>query len=747
MSNRLAREHSPYLLQHKDNPVDWYPWGADAFERARSEDKPIFLSIGYSTCHWCHVMEHESFESRQVAEVLNRHFVSIKVDREERPDVDRVYMTFVQATTGSGGWPMSVWLTPSLQPFYGGTYFPPATKWGRPGFVDILKEIARAWEEDRPRIETSAQTITERLRTLGEDGGGRELPSAGALDEGVRQFAASFDARRGGFGDAPKFPRPTELLFLLREHARTGSAEARDMVLVTLRAMALGGMRDHLGGGFHRYSVDGNWRVPHFEKMLYDQAQLVLAYLEAAQVAGDPFYSDVAADTLAYVARDLTDEGGGFYSAEDADSVPPDERRGGPPVDERRGGPSVDERRGGPSLDERRGGPSGPPEEKPHKTEGAFYIWRDEEIAEVLGEDAEIFRIRYGVLPDGNAPFDPQNEFVHKNLLYTSRGIDEVMSATAKSREEVEAALVRARQKLFERRSTRPRPHLDDKVLTAWNGLMIAAFARAARTIGNPTTVDAGADLKVGPYIDVARRAALFIWTHLWNSDTRTLLRRYRKGDAAVEGYAEDYAYLVFGLLELFQADGDPRWLEWALMLQRRQDELFADPVEGGWFSTTGQDETVLLRLKEDYDGAEPSATSVTVMNLLTLSHLTNDEAFGGSIDRALGLFASRIAHQGARTVPMMMAALSAYHAGMSQIVVAGDRSAALMDVVRRRYLPFAIVVPLVPEHAGAIATLLPWTDAMARRTDQPAAYVCRNFACLTPATSPEQFAAQLGRT
>jgi len=701
--NRLAAEHSPYLLQHKDNPVDWYPWGADAFERARSEDKPIFLSIGYSTCHWCHVMEHESFESRQVAEVINRHFVPIKVDREERPDVDRVYMTFVQATTGSGGWPMSVWLTPSLQPFYGGTYFPPASKWGRPGFVDILKEIARAWEEDRARIETSAQTITERLRTLGEDGGGREVPPAGALDEGVRQFAASFDARRGGFGDAPKFPRPTELLFLLREHARTGSTQARDMVLVTLRAMALGGMRDHIGGGFHRYSVDGNWRVPHFEKMLYDQAQLVLAYLEAAQVSGDTFYADVAADTLAYVERDLTDEGGGFYSAEDADSVPPEDATA----------------------------------EKPHKMEGAFYIWRDEEISEVLGGDADIFRIRFGVLPDGNAPFDPQEEFVHKNLLYTARGVDEVMSATAKSREEVDAALSRARGKLLERRATRPRPHLDDKVLTAWNGLMIAAFARAARTIAT------GAD----PYIAIARRAALFIWKHLWNAETRTLLRRYRQGDAAVEGYAEDYAYLVFGLLELFQADGDPRWLEWALMLQRRQDELFADPVEGGWFSTTGQDESVLLRLKEDYDGAEPSATSVTVMNLLTLSHLTNDPAFEQAIMRALGLFASRIA-QGARTVPMMMAALSAYHAGISQIVIAGDAAASptreLLDVARRHYLPFAIAIPLDPAHADGIARLLPWAEAMARRTDAPAAYVCRDFACLAPATSVDQFAAQL---
>ena len=473
------------------------------------------------------------------------------------------------------------------------------------------------------------------------------------------------------------------------------------MVLVTLRAMALGGMRDHIGGGFHRYSVDGNWRVPHFEKMLYDQAQLVLAYLEAAQASGDAFYAEVAADTLAYVERDLTDEGGGFYSAEDADSVPPEEAHA----------------------------------DKPHKMEGAFYVWRDEEMTEILGSDADIFRIRYGVLPDGNAPFDPQNEFVQKNLLYTARGVDEVMSATAKSHDEVEAALVRAREKLLERRSTRPRPHLDDKVLTAWNGLMIAAFARASRVIGDER------------YVGIARRAALFIWKHLWKADTQTLLRRYRRGDSAVDGYAEDYAYLVFGLLELFQADGDPRWLEWALMLQRRQDELFADPVEGGWFSTTGRDESVLLRLKEDYDGAEPSATSVTVVNLLTLSHLTNDQAFQQAINRALGLFASRIA-QGARTVPMMMAALSAYHAGMSQVVIAGNAGSAgtrsLMDVLRRRYLPFAITIPVAPSHADAIARLLPWVDAIAARTSHPTAYVCRNFACLTPASSPGELAAQL---
>src|SRR6266851_1060388 len=322
--NRLARERSPYLLQHAQNPVDCFPWSDEAFTRARAEDKPIFLSIGYSTCHWCHVMEHESFETDAVAAVLNEHFVSIKVDREERPDVDRVYMTFVQATTGSGGWPMSVWLTPELKPFYGGTYFPPESKWGRPGFVDILQEIARVWKAERGKVVESADALTLRLKSIDRGSPGSAVPTADALETTVKQFRAAFDPRLGGFGEAPKFPRPSELLFLLREHARTGAADAREMVLRTLRAMALGGMRDHIGGGFHRYSVDGAWRVPHFEKMLYDQAQLASAFVEAAQITHDEFYRDVADDTLLYVMREMTDVGGGFYSAEDADSVPPE---------------------------------------------------------------------------------------------------------------------------------------------------------------------------------------------------------------------------------------------------------------------------------------------------------------------------------------------------------------------------------------------------------------------------------------
>ncbi|MEO8076825.1 MAG: thioredoxin domain-containing protein, partial [Acidobacteriota bacterium] len=444
--NRLARERSPYLLQHAANPVEWFPWGDEAFDRARSEDKPIFLSIGYSTCHWCHVMEHESFENPAIAEVLNRDFVSIKVDREERPDVDRVYMSFVQATTGSGGWPMSVFLTPQLKPFYGGTYFPPSSRWGRPGFTDLLGELARVWKSERPKVEAAAKELLQRLRSVtGSAGGARaesEVAPPAALDTAVAQFEAAFDRRRGGFGDAPKFPRPSELLFLLREHARRSSTggmpdEPLQMAAETLRAMALGGMRDHIGGGFHRYSVDGDWRVPHFEKMLYDQAQLILAYLEAAQATGEEFYAAVAEDTLAYVRRDLTDPGGGFYSAEDADSVPPDHAHI----------PGA------------------------YKSEGAFYIWSDEEIGALLGDDAAIARRRFGIEPEGNAPNDPQREFTGKNLLYTAQSIEDVAAAIGRRVDDVIAALGRARQALFTHREQRPRPHLDDKILTAWNGL------------------------------------------------------------------------------------------------------------------------------------------------------------------------------------------------------------------------------------------------------------------------------------
>ena len=703
--NRLARERSPYLLQHAGNPVDWYPWGDEAFEKARRENKPIFLSIGYSTCHWCHVMEHESFESGEVAAALNADFVSIKVDREERPDVDRVYMTFVQSTTGSGGWPMTVFLTPELKPFFGGTYFPPHSKWGRPGFMDLLGEIGRVWTHDRARVDFAAAELFDRLKSVaGADGRSQaESTIAGpdALAEAVEQYQVAFDRRHGGFGESPKFPRPSELLFLLREYARTGAKPALLMVNETLRAMALGGMRDHIGGGFHRYSVDAEWRVPHFEKMLYDQAQLVLAYLEAAQATGDEFFAEVAEDTLAYVARDMRDAAGGFYSAEDADSVP---SQGGP------------------------------------KKEGAFYVWSDAEIGALLGADADMVRKRFGIEPGGNAPQDPQDEFTGQNLLYTAKSIEEVAAELGRTPEDVVAGLSRARQILFDARARRPRPHLDDKVLTSWNGMMMGAFARAARTLPDRP--------RAAEWLAIARAAAQFIRGHLWRASDGTLLRRYRDGDASgIDGYAEDYASLTWGLLELFQADGDAAWLAWARELQAQQDARFWDEKEGGWFSTTGQDPSVLLRLKEDYDGAEPSASSVSVLNLLALAHLTGDAEARTKVERTLGRYGER-AGRAARVIPMMLAGLSTWHAGATQIVILGDgKDAALRAETARHYLPFALVVPVAPgDRQRALADTMPFVAPMRQKDGRATAFVCHDFACREPVTTAEALASQLQR-
>ncbi len=719
MPNRLAVELSPYLLQHADNPVDWYAWGEEAFARANAEEKPIFLSVGYSTCHWCHVMEHESFENPDVAELLNRHFVAIKVDREERPDVDRVYMTFVQATTGAGGWPMSVWLTPELKPFFGGTYFPPSSRWGRPGFTEILRETARLWSEERPRLLQSAETLLERLRALQPSAGtGRaaaQVAGADTLEQGVDQFRQALDREHGGFGRAPKFPRPSELLFLLREHARAGDRQVLAMAADALRAMADGGLRDHVGGGFHRYSVDARWRIPHFEKMLYDQAQLVLAYLEAGQATGDRSFLDVAGETLAYVSRDLTGPEGAFFSAEDADSVEP--------------GRAVDG-------------------DAP-KSEGAFYLWTQPELEELLEEDAAVTVLRYGVEAGGNAVQDPTGELQGRNQLYAARSVDEVSRLAGRPAEQVRAALGRALDRLRDARAGRPRPHLDDKVLTAWNGLMIAAFARAAHVLEGREDDGLGAgSVRAASLLADAARAARFAQATLWDSAAGVLLRRFRQGRASIAGYGEDYACLIWGLLELFQVDGDAGWLRWALELQARQDEMFWDPDGGGWFSTTGDDPSVLLRMKEDYDGAEPSVGSVSAMNLLTLARLTGDGDIRERLDRALARFGPSLGH-GARAVPMLAAVVSAYHARAAQIVVVGERAHTGTIELRRRvaarYLPFAVRVNVEPGAAQeALGKVLPFIAPLRMRGGKATAYVCSNFACQEPTSDPDVLGTQL---
>ncbi len=711
--NRLAREASPYLRQHAANPVDWYPWGDEAFARARAEQKPIFLSIGYATCHWCHVMAHESFEHPDVGAQMNRDFVCIKVDREERPDVDRVYMAFVQATTGSGGWPMNVWLTPSLEPFYGGTYFPPVAAWGRPSFGDVLGETARAWRDDRLNVTASATRVVERLRDrplLATQG---PPPDATVLDAGVDAWAEAFDEKRGGFGDSPKFPRPSELLFLLREYARTGQANPRVMVLGTLRAMALGGMRDHVGGGFHRYSVDGGWRVPHFEKILYDQAQLVLAYLESAQMSGDAFFAQVAEDTLRYVQRELMSPDGAFYSAEDADSVPP--RQAGQPG--------------------------------AHATEGAFYIWSRDEIVQSIGPDSRVWEMRFGVLPGGNAPFDPQDEFGRNNLFYTAKTIAAIATESGLTPADVGMALARGRQRLFAVREQRPRPLLDDKVLTAWNGLMIAACARAGRVLAPGDALGEGVGGTGRHHLQVAQRCAAFVRDHLWNAGTGRLCRRFADGTAGIDAFAEDYAYMAWGLIELFQADGDAQWLSWAIRLHESLDALFGASADQGWHATTGEDPTVLLRQLEEYDGAEPSASSVAVMNLLALARLTGRAQYQAQAQRVLTAWGPRLsAHP--RVAPLMLAALSVSLQPPIEIaIVEGDDSASparLRHAVAARYLPSAVVVNVRHGADGGLAAVAPWTAAMTLREGQATAYVCRDFVCEHPVTAPEDLVARL---
>ena len=712
MPNQLARELSPYLLQHAENPVDWYPWSERAFDKARAEDKPIFLSVGYSTCHWCHVMERESFENDEIAALLNQGFVSVKVDREERPDIDRVYMAFVQATTGAGGWPMSVWLTPELKPFFGGTYFPPTSRYGRPGFVEVLSRMTELWAHERGRLVESADALMERLRQAqsdrrrAPDSDDRRIAGGDTLEAGLAEFERSFDADHGGFGRAPKFPRPAELVFLLREHARTRSIGALNMVVETLQAMAAGGMRDHIGGGFHRYSVDAEWRIPHFEKMLYDQSQLVVAYLEAGQASKRQELLHVAEDTLTYVARDLTGQNGEFYSAEDADSVPPQVAG----------------------------------EVGAEKTEGAFYLWSSEEIDRVLEADAGVVKRRYGVETGGNAPHDPTGEFRGLNHFYLSRSERVIAQETDSAPDAVQAALDQARKTLLDVRSGRPRPHLDDKVLAAWNGLMIGAAARAGYVLEG----SAGKRALV-----MSERAAGFAHAELWDPSKGTLYRRYRDGQVSIEGYCEDYAFMIWGVLELFQTTGHLQWLSWARTLQERQDELFWDDGAGGWFSTTDGDSSVLLRVKDEYDGAEPSAGSVAVMNLLTLSHLGAMADADPKIQMTLGRFGGALGNA-ARIVPLMAAALSQYHAGTAQVVIVGpqgrDDTERLHACVRARFLPFVVRVPVDPERTQReLAALLPFVEPMTMRDDRATAYVCTNFACQAPVIDAGALDDQLG--
>ena len=608
--NRLARETSPYLLQHADNPVDWYPWGEEAFARARALDKPIFLSIGYSTCHWCHVMERESFENDDVAALLNAHFVPVKVDREERPDVDRLYMTAMQALGQGGGWPLNVFLTPDLEPFWGGTYFPPTNAMGRPGLLQLLPRLAEAWREQRAEIAGTGGQVMALLRNLSGPRG--EPSSAAALADACATFLErQYDDAYGGFGGAPKFPSPANLFFLIRRWARRApnGETARRMVLGQLEAMRANGLHDHLGGGFHRYATDRAWRIPHFEKMLYDQALLADAYLNAFRATSDPRWADTARGVFAYVARDLTSPEGAFWSAEDADS---------------------------------------------EGEEGRFYAWTPAQLVEVLGEElGRLFGRHYGVTERGN--------FEHgTTVLHEAHSLAETAAAFGRTETSVAAMLADARERLLAARARRVRPHLDDKVITAWNGLMIAALAHGARTLGDPELAGR------------AGRAAEFVWTRLRGSDGG-LRRRFRDGEAALPGQLDDHAYFARACLELYVATYEPRWLERATSITETMLARFWDDRDGAFFESPGDANGIAIRMKDGYDGAELAGNSLAAEVLWRLATLLERADWRVWAERVFTYHARRLA--GApQAMPRMLAARERASSAPRHLVIVGPR-------------------------------------------------------------------------
>jgi uncharacterized protein YyaL (SSP411 family) len=710
-TNALAKEKSPYLLQHAHNPVKWMPWGDEAIAKAKAENKPIFLSSGYSTCHWCHVMERESFENEEIAKVINEHFIPVKVDREERPDVDLTYMTYVQAATGGGGWPMSVFLTPELKPFFGGTYFPPENKGGRIGFKNLLFELHKAWTEDREKVLTSSNRSIDKLQEhLDGENEGAEVKTDAVIQKAYDDLASNYDYHEGGFSGAPKFPRSSSINLLFRiqkawmgkEERKSEADWAGEMSVRTLRAMANGGIWDHVGGGFHRYSVDGYWHIPHYEKMLYDQGQLLWAYAEGHLVTGSVFLAEIARQIVGYAKRDLRHPDGGFFSAEDADSLAK--------------------------------------EGDDHKKEGSFYIWTSTEIDELLGKDeGSVFRYAYGARRDGNArpESDPHEELKGTNTLFRAFSAKKTAEFFKKTPEEVQLTLERGLKLLFEARSKRLRPHRDDKIITAWNGLMISGLARAGAALGEPEFIQLGA------------QAAQFIHDQLCAEPGKGLHRSWREGGRGPKAFAIDYAALIHALLELYQAGLDVKWLQWASALQAEMDSLFLDTDKGGYYSVHTDMAHSVLRIKEDYDGAEPSPNSLAALNLARLAAILDDKAHAEQAHKLLTLFGKTL-QDSPSAVPMLVTAADFLEHGKQQIVLAGDKTApefqALLKVVQSRLLPNAVILHAdggegqawLSKHNEALAEMKPVSD-------KPAAYVCQNYTCQAPVTEAAALEKLLG--
>ncbi len=689
-TNHLVNETSPYLLQHAHNPVNWYPWGDEALEKAKAEDKPIFLSIGYSACHWCHVMERESFENEAIAAILNEHFISIKVDREERPDLDDIYMAAVQMMTGSGGWPMTVFMTPDLKPFFGGTYFPPEDRQGRPGFPTLLNALEKEWRTNRAKIDDSAEQLTAMIQknfamTADETG----VVTASVLDSAVQQLNGTFDEQYGGFGEAPKFPSSPSIALLLRQHARTGDQHALEMATLTLDRMYFGGMYDHLGGGFHRYSTDDVWLVPHFEKMLYDNGQLAEVYLDAYQATGNPRYKHVAEDIFRYELRDMHSENGAFYSTEDADS---------------------------------------------EGEEGKFYIWSKAEILGALGpEDGELFCTYYNVKPIGN--FQSHEPYhANLNILHITESHEEIAEDLGMDPDALEARMAPMRDKLLEIRGKRVRPGLDDKILTSWNGLMISALAKGYQVTGN------------AQYKDAAEGAATFVLQEMVADGT--LMRTHRGGQSKLPAYLDDYAFMAVGLIDLYEATFDLKWLLQAQALTDQMKSKFWDAENGGFFYTGDDHRNLIARTKPTYDGAEPAGNSVAAEALVRLAKLVDEPAYAEMADNMITITKSNL-ERAPRAFLYMLGVVDFNLHPPKEIAFAGsiEQASGLLAALHKAYIPNKVVT-LIDPGAGDNAALVehvPLLEGKSLVDGKAAAYVCKDFACKKPVTTVDEFIEVLG--
>ncbi|MGH1362849.1 MAG: thioredoxin domain-containing protein [Calditrichia bacterium] len=688
-TNRLAEEKSPYLLQHAHNPVDWYPWGEEAFAKAAAEDKPIFLSIGYSTCHWCHVMEHESFEDTTVAKLMNDVFVNIKVDREERPDVDDIYMTVCQMLTGHGGWPLTIVMTPDKKPFFAATYIPKEDRFGRMGMKSMIPKIKLFWHNERAKATDSAAEIAIALQRSQNVAGDGQL-GENLAQTAFEQFAARYDDVYGGFSEKPKFPTPHNLMFLLRMHQKNPELKAFEMVDRTLTMMRRGGIYDHVGFGFHRYSTDQRWLVPHFEKMLYDQAMLLMAYAEAFQVKNNGVYRQTAEQIITYITRDMTDSNGGFYSAEDADS---------------------------------------------EGEEGKFYVWSEAEVQDVLGnETASLYTAAHNFEAEGNFLEETTGHKIGTNIPHLQGTTEDIAVKMNLAETELLKKLEEARKILFDVREKRIHPLKDDKILTDWNGLMIAASCKAHRAFDS--------DL----FLEPAKSAADFVLSTMRLKDGR-LMHRYREGEIAITGFLDDYAFMIWGLLELYESTFDLNYLEAANELTKIVIEDFYDQENGGFFFTSNSAEKLLMRKKDIYDGAIPSGNSVMMLNLLRLSKITGNTGFDGLAENTANAFAKTISSYPSAQSMSMMALMFASDES-SEIVIAGDPTEEstqnMLREVQKRFMPHAVILLKTDENAERLASLAPFTKDLLLKKNETTAFVCRNYACGLPTSDIQQMISML---